>query len=315
MNTFTFGPVPSRRLGRSLGINNIPPKVCTYTCVYCQLGNTIKLTEERANFYSPDEIFQAASEAVAQAELSDEKIDYLTVVPDGEPTLDKNLFELVTKLKTLGKKVAIITNSTLIDDEDVRKALYEFDWVSLKVDIIDEITWRKFDRPFGKMKLQPIIDGMKIFAENYQNFLATETMLAKGENDDLDLITETADFIAELNPDCAYISIPTRPPAEESVMPPDNETLLAAYKLFSDKLPAAELNIAYEGNNFSIKENFKNDFLSIISVHPMRRDAVMKLLKKSGENFSVVSDLVEQGFVLEQKYNGEYFYLRNLRKK
>ena len=315
MNTLTFGPVPSRRLGRSLGINNIPPKVCTYTCVYCQLGNTIKLTEEKANFYSPDEIYKAASEAIAQAEMSGDRIDYITIVPDGEPTLDNNLFELVTKLKTLGKKCAIITNSTLIDDEEVRKALYEFDWVSLKVDTIDEKTWREFDRPFGKMKLQPIINGMIIFADNYQKFLATETMLAKGQNDDLNLIAETADFIAELNPSRAYISIPTRPPAEESVKPPDNETLLAAYKIFSDRIPVTELNIAYEGNNFSIKDNFKTDFLSIISVHPMRRDAVMKLLEKSGEKFSVVSDLVEQGFVLEQEYNGDYFYLRNLRKK
>ncbi len=315
MNSFTFGPVPSRRLGRSLGINNIPPKICTYTCVYCQLGNTIKLTEKRSNFYSPDEIYIAASEAVKQAEISGDRIDYLTVVPDGEPTLDINLYELVTKLKTLGKKCAIITNSTLIDDEEVRKALYEFDWVSLKVDTIDENTWRRFDRPFGKMQLESILNGMKIFAANFNNFLATETMLAKEQNNDLELITETADFIAELNPNRAYISIPTRPPAEDSVKPPDNNTLLAAYKIFSDRIPGTELNIAYEGNNFSIKNDFKTDFLSIISVHPMRRDAVMKLLEKSGESFSVVSDLVKQGFVLEQQYNGDYFYLRNLRKK
>jgi wyosine [tRNA(Phe)-imidazoG37] synthetase (radical SAM superfamily) len=86
-----FGPVPSRRLGRSVGINNIPPKICTYACAYCQLGRTIKLQAERQSFYAPEDVLQAVCDKVARATEPGERIDYLTFVPEGEPTLDTDL--------------------------------------------------------------------------------------------------------------------------------------------------------------------------------------------------------------------------------
>ena len=118
-----FGPVPSRRLGRSLGINNIPPKVCTYSCVYCQLGRTIKMKVERGAFYEPDEILQDVHDKVEKAREAGEVIDYLTFVPDGEPTLDINFGREIELLRPLGIKIAVITNSSLIWREDVREAL------------------------------------------------------------------------------------------------------------------------------------------------------------------------------------------------
>lgn len=96
-----FGPVPSRRLGRSLGINNIPPKVCTYSCVYCQIGKTHRMLAERCPFYEPEEIFDSVRKQVERARKKGESIDYLTFVPDGEPTLDLNLGHEIDQLKTL----------------------------------------------------------------------------------------------------------------------------------------------------------------------------------------------------------------------
>jgi wyosine [tRNA(Phe)-imidazoG37] synthetase (radical SAM superfamily) len=117
----TFGPVPSRRLGRSLGINNIPPKVCSYSCVYCQVGRTLNIQVERRTFYETEKILEEALDRAIKALGIGEAIDYLTFVPDGEPTLDENLGRTIELLKPLGIRIAVITNGSLIWREDVRR--------------------------------------------------------------------------------------------------------------------------------------------------------------------------------------------------
>ena len=133
-----FGPVPSRRLGRSLGINNIPPKICTYSCAYCQLGRTIKMQAERRAFYPPRQILQDVQDKVERTRKVTETVDYLTFVPDGEPTLDLNLGREIELLRPLGIKIAVITNSSLIWRKDVRETLMKADWVSLKANSVKQ---------------------------------------------------------------------------------------------------------------------------------------------------------------------------------
>ena len=127
-----FGPVPSRRLGKSLGINNIPAKTCSYSCVYCQLGKTVTMTMGRQAFYRPEDIFKEVKRKVDEAALRNERIDYLTFVPDGEPTLDLNLGEEISLFKQTGIPIAVLTNASLIWRNDVRKDLMESNLVSLK---------------------------------------------------------------------------------------------------------------------------------------------------------------------------------------
>ncbi len=311
---FVFGPVPSRRLGRSLGINNIPPKICSYTCVYCQLGNTIKLSNERRAFYEPDQIIAEVEEAIKRANENNEKIDYLTIVPDGEPTLDLRIGELISGLKKFGIKTALITNSSHLYLEEVRVALKELDWLSVKVDSVTEKTWRKIDRSHGKIDFADYIEGLRKIAQEFPNSLNTETMLVKGLNDSNEELTATAKFITKLNPDAAYISVPTRPPAESFAVPPESTKITEAYGIFSEFIKNVELNISYEGGNFSTTGNFVNDFLSIISVHPMREDALESLLEKENVPKSAVDDLVEKEIVLKHEYLGKIYYVRNLRK-
>jgi wyosine [tRNA(Phe)-imidazoG37] synthetase (radical SAM superfamily) len=105
-----FGPVPSRRLGRSVGINNIPPKICSYACVYCQLGRTLKMQIERKAYYNVEDITKEVREKVEELKERGEKIDYLTFVSDGEPTLDVNIGNEIEALRPLGFKIAVITN-------------------------------------------------------------------------------------------------------------------------------------------------------------------------------------------------------------
>jgi wyosine [tRNA(Phe)-imidazoG37] synthetase (radical SAM superfamily) len=308
-----FGPVPSRRLGRSLGINNVPPKVCSYSCVYCQLGPTIKMSAERQEFYRPEDVLEAAREKVEKAQQSGEPVDYLSFVPDGEPTLDTNLGQEIDLLGSLGIKVAVISNSSLVWHEDVRDDLGKADWVSLKVDSTRDDTWHEIDRPHGSLRLDSILQGMEEFAVSFEGQLVTETMLVQGVNDSPEQLTEVAAFISQLDPSVAYVSVPTRPPAEDWVQVPADEVLNHAYQVFSDRLDHVEYLIAYEGHEFAFTGQVEEDLLSITAVHPMRRDAVEEFLSKAEEDWSVVQRLLEEGLLSETEYSGATFYLRRFR--
>jgi len=307
-----FGPVPSRRLGRSLGVNNIPPKVCTYACIYCQLGRTIKLQVDRRVFYEPGGIFEAVQDKVKRAREIGETIDYFTFVPDGEPTLDVNLGREIELLKPLGIKIAVITNASLIWREDVREALMKADWVSLKVDSTREEVWRRINRPHGTLQLASILDGILEFAKAYRGELATETMLVEGVNDGDDHVREVADFLARLKPARAYLSIPTRPPAEEWVRPPGEEAINRAYQILSKRVDQVEYLIGYEGNAFAFTGSVEEDLLSITAVHPMREEAVSEFLALAGAEWPVVRKLIAQGQLIEMEYDGLKFYMRKL---
>ena len=307
-----FGPVPSRRLGRSLGINNIPPKICSYSCVYCQLGRSLTMVNHRSEYYDPGELGKEVLDVIQNLLRNNEKIDYLTIVPDGEPTLDQNLGRLLDILKTSGIKIAVITNSTLLDDPGVRKDLSKADLVSMKVDSIDKITWKKIDRPYGKIDLENILSGIKAFAGEFSGEILTETMLVKDLNDDPENSQQTASYLAAIKPDRSYLSIPTRPPAENWVFPPTAESLNTAFQIFQQAGLNVEYLIGYEGNEFSFTGNIKQDLLSITSVHPMREDAVEDYLQRAGGDFEIVEKMLLDGTLEASEYQNKRFYLRKL---
>ena len=309
-----FGPVPSRRLGRSVGINNIPPKICSYSCVYCQLGRTIKMGVKREEFYEPDALFKEVKNKLKEAEERKERIDYLTFVPDGEPTLDINLGEEIRKLKEFDIKVAVITNASLIWRDDVMDDLRDADWVSVKIDALDEGVWRRINRPHPSLDIGEIKRGIVRFRETFHGIFCTETMLVKGLNDDEKNLKTIAGFISKLSPDKGYISIPIRPPAEKWVRAPDEKNLNKAYQLFREKNIDVELLIGYEGNAFAFTGDVEQDILGITSVHPMREDAVKEFLGRAGSHWSVIEDLLERGDLRETVYKGKRFYLRRFRK-
>ncbi|WP_297515110.1 radical SAM protein [Thermococcus sp.] len=309
-----FGPVPSRRLGRSLGVNNIPDKVCSYACVYCQIGRTLRMEIERKPFYEPEFLFEEVSKKVEEARRKGERIDYITFVPDGEPTLDINLGIEVELLRELEIPLAILTNSSLIWRDDVREELLAFDFVSLKLDAVSEPLWRKIDRPHKSLSLEKILDGMLAFRDGFDGTLVTETMLINIDYGDE--LKRIADFLAELKPDKAYIAVPTRPPAEKWVEPASEETINLAYQLFSERLGGkVEYLIGYEGNAFASTGNVVEDILSITAVHPMREDALKELLRKNNADWGVVEELLEKGKLIRLNYRGETFYMRALKSR
>ena len=311
---YSFGPVPSRRLGKSLGINNIPSKVCTYACRYCQVGRTTSMTLDRRAFYRPEEILRDVQDRIAMTRAVAEPIDYLAFVPDGEPTLDIHLVDELMMMKSLGIPVGVITNGSLLWREDVREALAGADWVSLKIDAVEERIWRRIDRPHKMLNLSSILAGMGQFAETFAGKLVTETMLVKGINESETCLAGIAGFIKGLKPSAAYLSIPTRPPTLERVCAPDEETVNRAYRIFADRLERVEYLIGYEGDAFAFTGDIQKDLLSITAVHPMRREAVDALLAKAGASWAVVENLQAQGELAEVRHDGHLFYLRKFTK-
>lgn len=309
-----FGPVPSRRLGHSLGINNIPPKICTYSCVYCQLGRTINMENERREFYKIEKIIEDVKKKVKEARKIGEKIDYLTFVPDGEPTLDINIGKEIEFLKPLGIKIAVITNGSLIWKRDVQNDLCKADWVSLKVDAVSKDIWQRVDRPHKSLDLEKILRGIVKFSERFKGELTTETMLIQGINDHHEEIEKIASFLEKLKPHKSYISIPTRPPAENWAVPPSEDTINMAFQVFNERDIDAEHLIGYEGNAFAFTGNIEEDLLSITSVHPMREEGVKELLKKADAEWKVVEKLIREGKLIEIEYQGKKYYMRKIQK-
>lgn len=307
---YSFGPVPSRRLGQSLGVNTIPPKVCSYACVYCQVGRTTRIQTERRPFVEPEVIFQDVQARIAMAQQAAERIDYLTFVPDGEPTLDIHLGREILLLKTLGLPVGVITNSSLISREDVRTELAYADWVSLKIDTVHELRWRRLNRPAKGLQLDSILEGICAFASTFTGMLVTETMLVRDMNTDDEALGGVADLLRALQPDVAYISIPTRPPADPVARPPDEAALTRAYQLFSQATARVEYLIGYEGDAFAATDNAEADLLNITAVHPMRKEAVAALLSRSGSSWEVVDRLVARGDLLLTAYAGHAYVVR-----
>ncbi len=308
-----FGPVPSRRLGYSLGINNIPPKECSYACIYCQLGNTLQLEKERKDYYSTKQIISNIEKHLSKLK-SNKEIDFITFVPDGEPTLDINLGETIEACKKFEIKIAVITNASHIWDKDIQLSLGLADWVSLKIDTVNPQIWHKVNRPHGKLSQKKILNGIKEFAVIFNNFLVTETMLVKNYNDNEEVVLETATFINDhIRPKVAYISVPTRPPAEKDIQAPSIESLSRSFLIFKSQGLNTELITEYEGNNFSTTGNFEEDLLSITAVHPMRKDAVEKLIKEDKTTWEDVTKLIKEEILVETIYNNESYYLRNLK--
>lgn len=309
-----FGPVPSRRLGKSLGVNNIPFKVCSYSCRYCQLGKGIRMQADRQEYFDPEMLAGEVRELLDKTQGTADFPDYVTIVPDGEPTLDINLGVLIERLKALEVPVAVITNSSLLHMEEVRDDLMKADYVSIKADAFSRETWKRLNIPHRTLDIDKIRDGIMTFSGLYWGKLVTETMLVKDINDSPAEINNTAGIVRMINPHTAYISIPTRPPAFSGVMPADEDRVLEAYHAFAQQVDNVELLTGYEGNEFSSTGRFREDILAITAVHPMREDAVTELLARSNECEETLEIMIGEELLRRVVYGSHTYYMRRFRR-
>lgn len=306
----SFGPIPSRRLGKSLGINNIPSrKVCSFSCVYCQVGITKEFSIARRNLYEPDVIYKEVQKHLRSLATKD-KPDYLTFVANGEPTLDINLGKSIEKLKKLNIPIAVITNGSLLNIRQVRDDLKLADWVSIKVDANNEHAWKTINSPITGLSFNRHIEGLLQFASEYKGKLVTETMLVEGINDKAEVINQTSDLIKQINPSLAYISVPTRPPAISTIKAPAEPEINEAFQIFSNKGLNVELLLGFEGTNTGFTGNAIEDIINICTVHPIREDTMLELLSKDNADSSLLDSLLHDKLIKKVSYKSDNFYIR-----
>lgn len=309
----TFGPVPSRRLGKSLGINNIPSrKVCSYSCIYCQVGLTKYYSTKREEFYAPEVIYSEVKKHLSALQPNDMP-DYMTFVANGEPTLDINLGKTIQKLKEFKIPIAVITNASLLFDAQVRDDLNQADLVSVKVDAPNEAIWKKINRPMKGLSFTNYLSGLQAFKDMFKGELISETMLVEGVNDAPVSVEQTAGLVAALSPAIAYISIPTRPPAVDWATTPDEVSINQAWNIFSARKIRTELMTGFEGTFVGVTGNAIEDIVKMCSVHPIRDDVMKELLQKDNAEERILSEMIALGYIICVEYDEHKYYLRKFK--
>ncbi|SCP98352.1 radical SAM protein [Anaerobium acetethylicum] len=272
---YVYGPVPSRRLGISLGISPIPKKTCNYSCIYCQLGRTDHMTNTRSYFFSVDKIIEEF-EAVMKKGVF---FDAVTIVGEGEPTLYAGLGELIGEIKKRTEKpVAVITNGALLYDLQLQHEIGKADIVLPTMDAYDEDSFRRINRPHKSLKFADVKRGLEEFSKTYEGQLWIEIMLVKGINDDGESLRKYSEMLKEIRYDKLYLNTPVRPPAEAGVEAAGHETMEHAAELLGG-IPIDLLESA--GFHSDIDEDYPA-VLSIIKRHPMNQFELEGFLKARG---------------------------------
>jgi wyosine [tRNA(Phe)-imidazoG37] synthetase (radical SAM superfamily) len=274
---YVFGPVPSRRLGQSLGIDTIPLKTCNWNCVYCQLGRTVPLTNERREYVPAEEILIEAEQVLDPRANSE--IDWVTFVGSGEPTLHSRIGWLIRQIKLLTEKpIAVITNGSLLYLPEVREELVAADAVLPTLDAGTIALYRKINRPHPDATFDRLVNGLIDFRAEYVGKLWVEVMLIRGLNDSLQALEGIASLLQEIQPDAVHISLPARPPAETWVQQTDDEGLMRALSILGDV--AAVVHPAEGDYDLSRYENVMDAVVGIITRHPMRQDELERTLSR-----------------------------------
>lgn len=273
MNKFKFlyGPVPSRRLGISLGISPIPKKTCNYSCIYCQLGKTDRLSNKRIEFFKVDDIINEFKIYLK----SGFRFNVITIVGEGEPTLYLKLGELILRLKKLtDKPIAVITNGALMSNKLVQDELKFADIILPSLDAFDEKSFKNINRPYGKLKFDDIYNGLVEFSNTFKGQLWIEIMLMEGYNSDKDSLLKFKLLLSKIKYDRLYINTPIRPPAEEYAKAIDSDNINNAIKILGG---ISIENLISVGFKSDIKDDFEA-ILSIIKRHPMNQFEIRTFL-------------------------------------
>lgn len=289
-----FGPVPSRRLGQSLGIDPVPLKTCNWNCVYCQLGRTRPLrTERRINF--PNLEIMAQLKVALDAHEPGE-IDWVTFVGSGETTLHAGLGEMIRGVKKMTDlPVAVITNGSLLYLPEVRQELAAAHTVLPSLDAGNPVLYRRINRPHPSLTFERLTNGLIAFREMYAGQLWVEVMLVRGLNDTEEALKEISVWLEKIRPDEVHVVQPTRPPAEAWVRPPKEEGLQRAKAIFGD---VAQIVLPAVGQfDFSADEDLVKAIAGVITRHPLRESVLVEALEKwsPGEVRETLQDLADSG--------------------
>lgn len=233
---YIYGPVESRRLGLSLGLSLVPYKVCTFDCLYCQLGKTTHCTLERKEYINIEDIL---TELKSWFQVNPDKtrdLKYITLSGSGEPTLNLKISQLINEIKKITPlPIAVITNSALLSDSSVRKELFEADLILPSLDAVKKEIFEKINRPHPEISIEKIIGGLIDLRKEFKGKIWLEVMLCAHLNDDLRHIKRLKEIIDEINPDIIHINSPVRTTTEPNILAVRKNKLKRIKELLGEK--------------------------------------------------------------------------------
>jgi len=296
-----FGPVPSRRLGRSLGIDLIPYKTCTYDCVYCQVGQTTQKTVTRKSWIDIDEIIEELKEKLSA------RPDFITLSGSGEPTLCSDCGRLIKKIKEITNiPVAVITNGSLLFMPEVRRDLLEADVVMPTLVSGDEETFIKINRPAAEITFDKMLQGLIDFRREFKGKYWLEVFIIAGLNDSDEQIEKIAKCIERIQPDKVQLNTVTRPPAE-NVQAISNERMKQIAKMiYKNAEIIADFKKDEKQEGLQIKSK---DIIEMLKRRPCSADDIASGLKISTiEALKHIEELIKSGKIEAVRQGGSIYY-------
>ena len=304
---YLYGPVPSRRLGRSYGVDIVPFKACTLDCIYCQLGRTPNKTIERRDYVPVEAVLAELRGKLAEGLPA----DFITISGSGEPTLNSQLGELIDSIKKITDiPVAILTNGTLLHRQDVRADCARADVVVPSLDAGDEQTFQKINRPHKDISIEKLISGLQTFRNEFAGRIWLEVFFVEGLNTDARQIAKIKDAIEHIRPDKIQLNTAVRPTAEPGVKRLDAEKLRAIATQLGDK---AEVAVDFSPVRCGkLLESKAEDVLSMLKRRPCSlNDICSGLSIHRNEAIKYITHFQQQGFVRSSEKDGTTFFKAN----
>jgi len=302
---YTYGPVPSRRLGISLGVDLVPKKVCTYNCIYCQIGRTTLQTIERQEYFPAQAILHDVKEAIK--EWGDD-VDYIAISGSGEPTLNLKIGEVIQGIKGLTScPLAVITNGSLLCLEEVRRDLLLADVVMPSLDAVTPHVFRTVNRPHSSLEIKEVIQGLADFRREYRGQIWLEVLLCRGVNDGPGEIKRLKEVIRTIQPDKVQLNTVVRPSVEDYAFP------LTPSKMERIKAAlgnGAEIIAEFEGHGHKIPwENLEEKVIRLIQRRPVTPDDLSKTLGVHDlEVTKILDKLTKEGAIKYRVFNQRLYY-------
>lgn len=270
-----YGPVPSRRLGISLGVDIIPFKNCSYDCIYCQVGRTTNHTTDRSCFVPIDLVINQIKEIVER----NNDIDYITLSGSGEPTLNSDMGEIIRRIKDFTKiPVAVLTNGSLLWKMDVRDDLSEADLVVPSVDAVSEQVFRKVNHPVEGLSCRKVLEGIRKFCSDYGGRVYVEVMLVREINDSEEEIGKISEFVRELRADKIQLNTVVRPPSQPDAKPLGEQELLRIKALFDRSLSVEVITDFDRKTSGAYQRDMEQAIVELVRRRPTRKDEMAAAL-------------------------------------
>jgi wyosine [tRNA(Phe)-imidazoG37] synthetase (radical SAM superfamily) len=301
---FLYGPVPSRRLGRSLGIDIVPLKVCTLDCVYCQLGRTTKKTIERKDYVPVEAVLSELRDALKKGL----EADFITISGSGEPTLNSRLGELIDGVKKMTSiPVAIMTNGTLLYREDVRADCAKADVVVPSLDAGDEASFQKVNRPHRDISIEKLVDGLTSFRKEFTGQIWLEVFLVEGLNTDIAEIDKINGLIKRIRPDKVQLNTAVRPTADPAIKKVDAEKLQTIAHLIGLRCEViADFPLLHSDKRM---HSAAEDILSMLKRRPCSLDDICSGLGiHRNEALKHITELQQRKLIDSEVKNGRTFF-------